>query len=116
MRWTSATNRSRTAARDRAVLVELGLRDDPAEPAPLSATGRAGVGHAVACSGSTTARKAISSKSSSPAMVWVRAVVVAAGEQAVEVAFVGDLDHRADRRGEQVGVRAHVGAFAASLR
>ncbi len=34
-------------------------------------------------------------------MVWVRGRGAAAGEEAVDVAFLGDIDHGVDRVGEQ---------------
>ena len=93
------------------MFVELGLRHDPSELRrcrPPVEKRR----HALPCSGSTTARKAISSKSSSAADGLGEGRRGAVGEEAVEVAFVGDLDHRADRRREQLGVLAHLGALA----
>ena len=57
----------------------------------------------------------MSSKSSSPPMAWVRAVVAAVAEQAVDVALVGDVDHRVDSGGEQLGVGGHVGAVPGGL-
>src|ERR1700730_14357807 len=37
---------------------------------------------------------------------------VAGTEQAIDVALIGEVDHRADRIGEQVTVRAHFGPVA----
>ncbi len=112
MRWTSCDEPSRAQCSVTSVLVELGLRDDPAERWRLWASGKAGP--SCGCLAPARRRRGRRSARSRRARrsLWLRAVVRRAGEEAVDVALFGDLDHRADRRGEQLGVVAHLGAFA----